>query len=152
MFDLPIAGSDAFFDEGVLFLPLVDELIHAVLPLVVEVFIEDVPIGAFGLHQHQKGPIGRLSCSPGLFVLGGCHVFVVEEVVGLHGMEAILVSKEGDVGMASIELHDVNLGHVLHRRELVIDLCLYGEDGCRSLDVAAQPSNCSQSNSSSLIS
>ena len=69
----------------------------------------------------------------------------VHEVVGLEGLEVILMGEEADVGMASIELHDVNLGQVDSCRKLVIGLQLGFQNLRRPLKLSAQLASSSQS-------
>ena len=46
---------------------------------------------------------------PGLPILPGVHILAIEQVEGLQGLEVILMGEEADVGVTSVELHDVNL-------------------------------------------
>ena len=122
--DLFETGLHSFSNKWQLLLSQGFELVQTVFACIVEILIEDVPERAFGFHNDQKWSKPFLGLSPRFLALVLGEVVAVDEVIGLERLEVILMGEEGDVGMTSVEFHDVHLGCVDSAGNLLIGLAL----------------------------
>ena len=91
---------------------------------VVEVLVEDAPVGAFHRSDQREWPKSPLSLSPLSALNWVQHVLTVEKVHGLACLEVVLVSSVADLCLASVELHDVDAAGVDLWWQLIVDLRL----------------------------